>query len=351
MESKFIKYITRDYSLRDRSIVVDALLKPGVIKEIYYTAVIEHRHDNVVDVYVKPEDNENNTERLNKALSGNSNYIKEGLLSGIKISDQLLEFCSREVPNLKKDEAIIELREAKEKWQEFSSFLEFTHRIGSMGIDLDDEQLKELGEFHEARKKIFLTFFAYLDRVCEVSCSDDGIIQKDFKYLLFKEIILYLEGKMEINEINELQSRRIKEYVYENYGKDEVVTDVGADIYFKDLKDRLIEKDDVEELKGVSVTKGKISGEVVVVTQANYRDQSLKDKIVVISMTTTSMNAELMGAKAIITEEGGLLCHAAIFSREFNIITLTKVKNATSILKTGDMVEVDADTGIIRVIK
>jgi pyruvate,water dikinase len=53
-------------------------------------------------------------------------------------------------------------------------------------------------------------------------------------------------------------------------------------------------------------------------------------------------------AVAIITNEGGLLSHAAIMSREFGKPCIVGTKIATKVLKNGDMVEVDADKGIVR---
>jgi pyruvate,water dikinase len=52
-------------------------------------------------------------------------------------------------------------------------------------------------------------------------------------------------------------------------------------------------------------------------------------------------------ASAIITDEGGMLCHAAIISREFGIPCVVGTHKATKILKDGDMVEVDATKGIV----
>jgi pyruvate,water dikinase len=56
-------------------------------------------------------------------------------------------------------------------------------------------------------------------------------------------------------------------------------------------------------------------------------------------------------AAAIITDIGGMLSHAAITAREFNIPCIGDTQYASKILKTGDMVEVDAEKGIVRVIK
>jgi len=51
---------------------------------------------------------------------------------------------------------------------------------------------------------------------------------------------------------------------------------------------------------------------------------------------------------AIITDEGGLTCHAAIISRELGIPCVIGTKIATKVLHDGDEVDVDADNGIIK---
>jgi len=53
-------------------------------------------------------------------------------------------------------------------------------------------------------------------------------------------------------------------------------------------------------------------------------------------------------AIAIVTDEGGLLSHAAIVSREIGKPCIVGTKIATKVLKDGDLVEIDADKGIIR---
>ncbi|TSC53383.1 MAG: pyruvate, water dikinase, partial [Parcubacteria group bacterium LiPW_39] len=52
--------------------------------------------------------------------------------------------------------------------------------------------------------------------------------------------------------------------------------------------------------------------------------------------------------KAIITDQGGILCHAAIISREMEIPCIINTKIATKVLKDGDLVEVDAEKGIVK---
>ena len=56
-------------------------------------------------------------------------------------------------------------------------------------------------------------------------------------------------------------------------------------------------------------------------------------------------------ASAFVTDEGGMLCHAAIIAREMNKPCIVGTKSATKILKDGDLVEVDANAGIVKILK
>jgi len=56
-------------------------------------------------------------------------------------------------------------------------------------------------------------------------------------------------------------------------------------------------------------------------------------------------------AAAIVTDTGGITCHAAIVSRELNKPCVVSTGVATKVLKDGDMVEVDAEKGIVRKLK
>ncbi len=103
-------------------------------------------------------------------------------------------------------------------------------------------------------------------------------------------------------------------------------------------------------LKGFSAFPGKVQGRVLVVSErTNILTTKVTAKdVLVMSMTTTNMNPLIKKAAAIVTDEGGILCHAAIIAREFKKPCVIGTKIATKVLKTGDRVEVDADKGIAR---
>ena len=68
-------------------------------------------------------------------------------------------------------------------------------------------------------------------------------------------------------------------------------------------------------------------------------------------MTRPEMVVAMKKATAIVTDEGGVTCHAAVVSRELNIPCIIGTRNATKFLKDGDKVEVDANKGIVKKIK
>jgi phosphoenolpyruvate synthase/pyruvate phosphate dikinase len=55
-------------------------------------------------------------------------------------------------------------------------------------------------------------------------------------------------------------------------------------------------------------------------------------------------------ASAVITETGGILCHAAVTAREYGLPAVLCVENATRLIKDGQPVEVDGSNGTVRIL-
>ena len=108
----------------------------------------------------------------------------------------------------------------------------------------------------------------------------------------------------------------------------------------------------IVEFKGMVACKGKkIRGIVKVVEESKYISKIRKGDILVANETTPDYIIGMKTAKAIITNQGGITSHAAIVSRELNIPCIIGTKIATKVLKDGDLVEVDANKGIVKIIK
>lgn len=101
------------------------------------------------------------------------------------------------------------------------------------------------------------------------------------------------------------------------------------------------------ENKGVGVSQGIVRGEVIVL---NKPDLSLdvRNKIIVTKMTDPGWILLIKDSKGIITEQGSLLSHTAIISRELHKPAIVNYKNATLIFKDKDMIEMDGLKGIVK---
>jgi pyruvate,water dikinase len=103
-----------------------------------------------------------------------------------------------------------------------------------------------------------------------------------------------------------------------------------------------------ELLKGVSASSGRVTGKVKLVKDVGKLPKIEEENfILVIPFTTPLLVPIIMRCSAIITNFGGLTCHASIVAREFNIPCVVGTEKATEILKEGMEVVVDATNGII----
>ena len=104
------------------------------------------------------------------------------------------------------------------------------------------------------------------------------------------------------------------------------------------------------EIKGTTAFPGCVCGQVSIIASLKDFDKFKKGNILVSTMTTPDFLFLMKNAKAIVTDIGGLLCHAAVVAREISTPCVIGTKIATKVLKDGDEVEVDADQGIIKIL-
>jgi phosphoenolpyruvate synthase/pyruvate phosphate dikinase len=109
-------------------------------------------------------------------------------------------------------------------------------------------------------------------------------------------------------------------------------------------------KDQTGIIKGQVGNKGSAKGIVKIVKSSDEFGKFKEAEILVTGMTRPEFVPLMRIAKAIITDEGGITCHAAIVSRELNVPCVIGTKVATRLLNDGDLVEVDADNGIIKLL-
>jgi len=104
-------------------------------------------------------------------------------------------------------------------------------------------------------------------------------------------------------------------------------------------------------LKGQPASPGKTKGKVVIVHSIHDVRKVERGNILVANSTNPTYVPAMERAGAIVTDEGGLLSHAAIVSRELKVPCVVGTKTATRVMNDGENISVDANKGIIKRIK
>ena len=178
------------------------------------------------------------------------------------------------------------------------------------------------------------------------------IATKDLFYLTLEEARKLVAGEFKIGS-DELAQREI-ECLHHSKGKKLLVG--------KEVKDFLdshnIEKEDVggggslRLLEGTTACLGEtgnwVYGQVKVVNSVNDMKKMTDGDVLVSVATTPDILMAMKKAAAIVTDHGGITCHAAIVSRELKKPCLIGTKYATKIFKDGDKVIVCPRHGYIK---
>lgn len=107
----------------------------------------------------------------------------------------------------------------------------------------------------------------------------------------------------------------------------------------------------VDELTGQTASPGKAKGMVKIIETIDDMPKVKPGDIMLSETTYPALVPAMKKAAAIVTNVGGLICHAAIVARELKIPCVVGTKIATKVLKDGDMVEVDADKGLVKLLE
>ncbi len=104
----------------------------------------------------------------------------------------------------------------------------------------------------------------------------------------------------------------------------------------------------IKKLSGQPASKGLITGRAKIVFSKKDYSKVNSGDILITHMTTPAMVPVMKKASAFVTDEGGITCHAAIISREMKKPCVIGTRIATKFLKDGDIIEVDANRGVVR---
>jgi phosphohistidine swiveling domain-containing protein len=170
--------------------------------------------------------------------------------------------------------------------------------------------------------------------------------KKEIKFLMPEEI--FGGKKIKKEEIEKRKSGYVyyKKKIYTGKAIERLIKE--KNIKFDDEVELKNQKD---ILKGQIAYIGKVKGNVKIVSTIKDISKVNKGDVLVSSMTLPKYILAMKKAVAFLTDEGGIGCHAAILSREMKKPCIIGTKIATKVLKDGDLVEVDANNGIVKILK
>lgn len=156
---------------------------------------------------------------------------------------------------------------------------------------------------------------------------------------------MLLEGK----GVSEQEMRqRAQHFVFYVEKNNSLVFTGEEALLFDELVGPKLPQGEVRELKGQAGCLGKATGRVRILKRAEDVHKFQQGEVLVAIATDPDIVPAMKRAAAIVTEQGGVTSHAAIVSREFNIPCVIGAKIATKVFRDGDLVEVDANKGVVR---
>jgi phosphohistidine swiveling domain-containing protein len=194
--------------------------------------------------------------------------------------------------------------------------------------------------------------YCYLSLLDEVA-SRLGLNLGEVKLLSFEEIVHCLSNRKDIKKLEALAKARSEGWAVLML-KGKIRTVSGVKNIVETMERYKIVSPGLQAtkvVKGNSACRGRVTGKVKIVRELSELGMVGEGDILVTKMTTPDYVMAMHKAAAIVTDEGGRTCHAAIVSREFKTPCIVGTINATQILSDNDVVEVDANEGIVRVIE
>lgn len=210
--------------------------------------------------------------------------------------------------------------------------------------------LQTLAILTDQRKKFTFPSHVAFDKVLKEISKRLKINIKSLKYLTLEELKKHYQYPQKL--IKKAAKRKGGSLIFfAKQNKVKVFENKQANNLIKRLLPKIRK---VKIITGIVGSRGdhpQMTGKVKILFSPQEINKIKKGDILVTAMTSPEFMPAMRKASAIITDEGGVTCHAAIVSRELGIPCIIGTKIATKILKDGDKIEVNATKGIVKKLK
>ena len=200
---------------------------------------------------------------------------------------------------------------------------------------------------------------SYIRRFIDLLSKQLSVPYSELAFYTVEEIISLFDGKRV--DTGTIRDRKENYVIDSKGGRLKIITgDDAARIIDQFIREERKIIEQKGEIKGTVANPGIVRGKVVVIPPdvreifdnfSKFMEQMDKGDVLVAETTSPEVMPACQKASAIITNQGGLMSHAAIVSREMGIPCIVGIGNATDVLKNGDLVEVDADNGVVKIIE
>jgi pyruvate,water dikinase len=235
--------------------------------------------------------------------------------------------------------------EGQEKYEKILNDL--SSKLSSSKYKKIDKKIKNMRKMLWWREEFrdVSTRFYYLIRIYTIKFAEYLVNKKvlsdinDVWYLKVGNLWDYIDGKLNKKDLNTIISKNKNYYnAYRNYmSENEIGSNFGEIV------------SDKSSIKGLGANSGEITGRARVINSFNEIDKLQPGEILVTKFTDTGWTPKFAIIKGIITEYGGILCHAAIVSREYGIPAIVSTSDVMKKIHDGDIITMNGSTGIIKI--
>lgn len=175
--------------------------------------------------------------------------------------------------------------------------------------------------------------------------TERGVLEnkEDVWFLKVGDLWDYIDGKKKAEDLKDIITRNRFYYnAYRNYMSENEIGTVFSNRPADSEEKR-------SQIKGLGANNGVVTGVARVIEDFTQIDRLEEGDILVTKFTDTGWTPKFAILSGIVTEYGGILCHAAIVSREYGIPAIVCCKDAMSKIKDGQIITIDGSTGKVTI--
>ncbi len=213
---------------------------------------------------------------------------------------------------------------------------------------------KELAFFKAFRRNTFLralrkdTLFLWFSAADKLLTELGKRFDRSLDQMRFVVQEEFMQG---IPDVHTLQERMQAMVYYTTETQTIILQGKEAQAFMRELPFEKDTAEKVQELYGNCACPGIAKGTVKIINTTDDIKKMNQGDILVSYATMPDLMPAIRKAAAIVTDQGGITCHAAIVSRELGIPCIIGTNKATKVLKDGDLVEVNASHGRVKLMQ